>query len=72
MSEPVWTSRIGCSGCLVIIIFASLTVAFFMLALFLVVGFFITYAVVSVIANAIVGPDPEPSPSFWTRLTESD
>jgi hypothetical protein len=70
MNEPVWTYRMGCTGWLGVIIAASLVLMFFLVALALMVGFFIAYALVSAIANAIAGPDPEPSPSFWARLGE--
>jgi hypothetical protein len=70
MNEPVWTYRMGCTGWLGALIFGALIIGFFVFALLLMVGFFITYALVSAAANVIAGPDPEPSPSFWTRLGE--
>jgi hypothetical protein len=70
VNEPVWTYRMGCSGWLGVLIVGSLILMFFLVAIALLVGFFITYAVVSAVANAVAGPDPEPSPSFWTRLGE--
>ena|GEM_PF-6076714 len=62
MNEPVWTYRMGCSGWLAVIVFAALVIAFFVFVLMFILGFFITYALVSVAANMIAGPDPVPSP----------
>jgi len=52
----------GCSGWLAVIVFAALVIAFFVFVLMFILGFFITYALVSVAANMIAGPDPVPSP----------
>ena len=64
---PVPVYKVGCgtflfTGCLIIVVGAiALTV------LLLIAGYFLTYAIVSGIANLISGRDPEPSDAFLQR-----
>lgn len=71
MREPVWVYRMGCLGWLGLIIVIAVLGAMIIAAFALVVGYFLTYAVVSGVANLISGPDPEPSPGFLDRLAAS-